>query len=244
MESKEWFAEWFDSKYYHILYKDRNYEEAEQFLSKLIDFLKPKLSDKIIDLACGKGRHSIFLNKLGYNVVGVDLSPNSIAEASSFINDRLSFEIADLRELPFENNFELAFNLFTSFGYFNSDEVNKQVFNQFYNILKPNGILLIDFLNAPKVKSQICIEETKVLEGINFNINKTIENNRIKKTIDFIDNGISNSYTESVQLLDFNDFKHLVNESSFRLLHVFGSYSLETYDEQTSNRLIIIAQKI
>ena len=95
MESKEWFAEWFDSKYYHILYKDRNYEEAEQFLSKLIDFLKPKLSDKIIDLACGKGRHSIFLNKLGYNVVGVDLSPNSIAEASSFSNNRLNFKIGD-----------------------------------------------------------------------------------------------------------------------------------------------------
>ncbi len=244
MERKEWFAEWFDSKYYHILYKNRNHQEAEAFLSKLISFLKPNLSDTIIDLACGKGRHSIYLNKLGYNVTGVDLSANSINEANTFANENLKFEMADLRNLPYNNAFEIGLNLFTSFGYFESDEVNKEVFSQFNKILKPNGIILVDFLNASKIFAQTNNVETKEIEGIQFLINKKIENNRVIKTIEFSDNGNKNFYSESVQLLELRDFEKLVEQTSFKLLHVFGNYHLDPYNQELSDRLIIVAQKI
>ena len=63
MSSKEWFAEWFDTTYYHTLYKNRNDEEAEQFISKLLSFLNLKENASVLDLACGKGRHSVTLNK-------------------------------------------------------------------------------------------------------------------------------------------------------------------------------------
>lgn len=244
MERKEWFAEWFDSKYYHILYNNRNYQEAEAFLSKLIDFLKPNLPDKIIDLACGKGRHSIYLNKLGYDVTGIDLSVNSIKEASLFANEKLKFEMADLRNLPYNNAFEFGLNLFTSFGYFESDEVNIEVFLQFNKILKPNGIILVDFLNATKIYAQTNCVEAKEIEGIQFLINKKIENNRVIKTIEFSDNGNKNFYSESVQLLELSDFEKLVEQTSFKLLHVFGNYNLEPYNQELSDRLIIVAQKI
>ena len=244
MERKEWFAEWFDSKYYHILYNNRNYQEAEAFLSKLIDFLKPNLSDKIIDLACGKGRHSIYLNKLGYDVTGIDLSVNSIKEASLFANEKLKFEMADLRNLPYNNAFEFGLNLFTSFGYFESDKVNIEVFSQFNKILKPNGIILVDFLNATKIYAQTNCVEAKEIEGIQFQINKKIENNRVIKTIEFSDNGNKNFYSESVQLLELSDFEKLVEQTSFKLLHVFGNYNLEPYNQELSDRLIILAQKI
>ena len=244
MERKEWFAEWFDSKYYHILYNNRNYQEAEAFLSKLIDFLKPNLPDKIIDLACGKGRHSIYLNKLGYDVTGIDLSVNSIKEASLFANEKLKFEMADLRNLPYNNAFEFGLNLFTSFGYFESDKVNIEVFSQFNKILKPNGIILVDFLNATKIYAQTNCVEAKEIEGIQFLINKKIENNRVIKTIEFSDNGNKNFYSESVQLLELSDFEKLVEQTSFKLLHVFGNYNLEPYNQELSDRLIIVAQKI
>lgn len=243
MESKEWFAEWFDSKYYHILYKNRNYQEAEAFLSQLINFLNPQLSDKIIDLACGKGRHSIYLNKLGYDVTGVDLSSNSIKDASVFANEKLKFEIADLRNLPFENEFDIGLNLFTSFGYFDSDVVNMNVFSQFNKILKPNGIILIDFLNASKIHTQTNCLEAKEIEGINFQIHKKIENKRVIKTIEFTDNGKKNFYSESVQLLELSDFEKLVDQSSFKMLHVFGNYNLDPFNKENSDRLIIVAQK-
>ena len=59
----EWFKDWFDSPYYHILYKDRNFDEAEQFINNLLTFLKPETNSRFLDLGCGKGRHSVFLNK-------------------------------------------------------------------------------------------------------------------------------------------------------------------------------------
>ena len=78
LPTQNWYASWFDTPYYHILYKDRGYDEAQAFMRALMAYLKPKDSAKILDLACGKGRHSVFLNSLGYNVTGVDLSKNSI----------------------------------------------------------------------------------------------------------------------------------------------------------------------
>ena len=79
--AKEWFEDWFDTKYYHILYKNRNYNEAENFIDNLLNYLKPNTTAKFIDIACGKGRHSIFINKKGFPVVGYDLSKESIASA-------------------------------------------------------------------------------------------------------------------------------------------------------------------
>ena len=74
----EWFESWFDTKYYHLLYKDRNEDEARTFISNLISDLNVSHDSKILDLCCGKGRHSKFLNSKGYHVVGADLSNQSI----------------------------------------------------------------------------------------------------------------------------------------------------------------------
>ena len=94
-----WFENWFDSPYYHILYKDRDYKEAEIFISNLINFLKPPKESKLLDLACGAGRHSIFINKMGYDVTGVDLSKNSIDTALAHKNDSLQFDTHDMRDM-------------------------------------------------------------------------------------------------------------------------------------------------
>ncbi|MEE9349647.1 MAG: methyltransferase domain-containing protein, partial [Flavobacteriaceae bacterium] len=91
IKEKEWFVDWFDTLYYHILYQDRNDIEAQLFMQNLIQFLDLKKGSKILDLACGRGRHSIYLNALGYKVTGVDLSKNSIAFAKKHEQKNLSF---------------------------------------------------------------------------------------------------------------------------------------------------------
>ena len=78
---QNWFESWFDSPYYHILYKNRDDTEAQKFLRNLLRVINPPSNAKILDLACGKGRHAIFLRKLNYKVVGTDLSKLSISEA-------------------------------------------------------------------------------------------------------------------------------------------------------------------
>ena len=113
-KTENWFVSWFDTPYYHILYKDRDYSEAQLFMDNITNYLNLPEQAKILDLACGKGRHSIYLNQLGFDVTGADLSENSILEAKKAENDTLHFEVHDMR-IPFEDKFDAVFNLFTSF---------------------------------------------------------------------------------------------------------------------------------
>ncbi|MFZ4800315.1 MAG: class I SAM-dependent methyltransferase, partial [Bacteroidia bacterium] len=242
--NKEWFADWFDSPYYHILYKNRDYTEAELFLNNIVSLMKMPVGSSIIDLACGKGRHSVFLNNAGFKVKGVDLSANSIDYAKQFENENLHFEVADLRNLCIEPQFDYAFNLFTSFAYFKSDEENQQVLNQFRHCLKPNGILLLDFFNAEKVKLQQNITESKTIEGITFHLKKVIENQKVIKQINFEADSKNYYFHEEVQLLTLYDFEKLFEQTGFKILNVFGNYHLENYEPNTSDRLIFLAQKI
>ena len=94
-----WFIEWFNSPYYHILYKNRDFNEAEGFINNLIKYLNIDKNSNVIDIACGKGRHSVHLNKLGFNVTGVDISNNSVFEAKKHENNKLKFYIHDIRKV-------------------------------------------------------------------------------------------------------------------------------------------------
>ena len=95
----EWVGEWFGSPYYHILYKNRDSNEARLFLDKLIDYLGIKKEDKILDLACGKGRHAVYLNEKGLDVTGFDICQENIRKAKDHENDRLHFHVHDMDTL-------------------------------------------------------------------------------------------------------------------------------------------------
>jgi 2-polyprenyl-3-methyl-5-hydroxy-6-metoxy-1,4-benzoquinol methylase len=136
MKSKEWFEAWFDTSYYHSLYKNRDEIEAKKFIENLVHFLKLKNGQPVLDLACGKGRHSITLNELGLNVLGVDLSKNSIESAKNSENETLKFDIHDMRENLSSNSFDVVFNLFTSFGYFDNLTDNSKVIKYISKMLK------------------------------------------------------------------------------------------------------------
>ena len=121
----DWFKNWFNSKYYHILYRNRDEQEAVFFLNKIINHIKLK-KGKVLDVACGKGRHAKYLNKIGFNVVGIDLSKNSIDLANKHENEKLKFYVHDMRNVFKENEYNLVTNLFTSFGYFERKENNDE----------------------------------------------------------------------------------------------------------------------
>lgn len=240
----EWFEDWFNTNYYHMLYEHRNDEEAQVFIKKLVQEISIPQKSRILDLACGKGRHSRFLNTLGYNVVGVDLSEESITCAKAHENEGLFFECRDMRK-PIElGEFDLVCNLFTSFGYFETQSDNLTVLNAIRPSLKPNGILVIDFLNAEKVKAELIAEQTIIKCGISFHIQRKIEHERIVKTINFTDCSKDYTYQEKVQLLTLKDFEELFQKSGFKILSVFGDYNLGKFAPKNSERLLLIAQKI
>jgi SAM-dependent methyltransferase len=239
---KEWFAEWFDTPYYHILYKDRDFKEAEAFINALAKFMNLPFQSSILDLACGKGRHALQLNQLGYRVKGVDLSSNSIEEARKKSNPTLSFDVADMRN-PLSEKFDAVYNLFTSFGYFNSTNENLKVLSSISQMLHQNGKFVIDFMNSKKATEQMITEEIITKSNIAFNIQKTMESGQIIKTIKFSDKGRNFQYEERVQALMLEDFQKLINQTDLQITHVFGDYQLNSFDEVNSDRLIIVGKK-
>ncbi|MCF8322730.1 MAG: methyltransferase domain-containing protein [Flavobacterium sp.] len=237
--TQNWFASWFDTPYYHILYKERNYREAQVFMDNLTHYLNLPEKAKVLDLACGKGRHAIYLNQLGFEVVGADLSENSIAEASKNQNATLHFQVHDMRE-TFDAKFDAIFNLFTSFGYFENDEDNLTTLKAMKSSLTEYGFAVIDFMNVNQVINTIVPEEIKRVENIDFHIKRYVADGHIYKEIDFEDQGEKFHFTEKVQALTLQDFEALMKEAGIFLLDVFGDYKLKKFHKNDSERLIMI----
>lgn len=238
-QQSSWFASWFDTPYYHILYKDRNYREAQIFMDNLTHYLNLPEHAKVLDLACGKGRHSIYLNQLGFTVLGVDLSENSIETASKNANETLHFQIHDMRE-PFEEQFDAVFNLFTSFGYFDNDLDNLKTLIAIKESLSDYGFAVIDFMNVPFVLDNLIAEETKTVDEIDFHLKRYLKDGFIIKEIDFEDKGEKFHYEEKVRALTLDDFTKMMDEAGIYLLDTFGDYKLKKYHKNTSERLIMI----
>lgn len=242
MTDTPWFASWFDTSYYHQLYNHRSEEEAQAFIERLVDFLALKPGAKVLDLACGKGRHARTLHALGLNVLGTDLSPQSIAFANESAVDGLRFQVQDMRE-PLQNeSFDAVFNLFTSFGYFDDTSDNQRVIDAIAEMLLPNGILVIDFLNAQRVRDTLVASEVAQRGTITFEIQREISHGKVVKQIAFTDQGQRFQYQEQVQLLELADFKKLLQEQ-FQILHTFGDYALNAFEPSSSPRLILIASR-
>lgn len=239
----EWFECWFDSPYYHVLYKNRDFTEAELFIDNLIQLFQPQKSNRFLDLGCGKGRHSIYLNKKGFDVTGIDLSEKSIACAKTSENETLHFYTHDMRKLFRTNYFDVVVNLFTSFGYFEQERDDNAVVNSAYKALKPGGFFVLDFMNSKKVMENLSYEETKIVEGIEFKISKSFENNFIVKKIQFSDKGKDYHFEERVKALTLNDFEKYFEANKLKIVHLRGNYKLEEFDEKSSERLIIVAKK-
>ncbi len=242
-----WFKEWFNTPYYHILYKDRDFVEAENFIRNLTQDLQLSKDAKIIDLACGKGRHSVFLQQLGYEVLGVDLSEESIEhnkqfETSADETPKLTFKVHDMRNELYPNvsseKVNAVFNLFTSFGYFDDDEDDRKVFSSVKNVLQNDGIFVLDFLNEKFVKNTLVDETTVTKDGIDFLIKKRIEEKHVIKDIFFEDKGESFHYFEKVKLHTLEEIKNIAESFGFEAVKIWGNYQLEDFERETSPRCI------
>lgn len=240
---QNWFRTWFNSPYYHLLYEHRDFTEAEKFINNLFHKLDLKAGQKILDLACGKGRHSLSFNQLGLNVTGLDLSPESINEAKKLENPSLNFVIGDMRTFEINESFHAIFNLFTSFGYFKSELDNQIVINNIDKHLDSNGVLVIDYLNAKKVAEKLPIVETINKGHIDFKIKKSIENKFIVKEIKFEDKQDQYSFKEYVKYIDLSEFKSYLSIAGMKINAIYGDYNLNVFDEFISDRLIIVAEK-
>lgn len=243
MNNAEWYVNWFNSPYYHLLYNNRTLDEANFFIDNLCAGLNLQPPARLWDIACGKGRHAIALNKKGFHVTGTDLSGNSIREALLNSNATLDFYVHDMRE-PFRvNYFDAVFNLFTSIGYFKSFNDNFMVFKNVSQALKREGYFVIDFFNSEKVEDNFHADYIEKRGSIDFHISKKIADKAIVKSIDFMHDKKEYHFEEYVSLLKKADFENFARTAGLRLYRVFGNYRLDAFDPQHSDRLILIFKK-
>lgn len=241
-EKNTWFTSWFNTSYYHILYKERNHREAALFMNNLTKQLLLAPGSEILDLACGKGRHSKFLYRKGFDVTGVDISEQSIAHAKAYERPRLHFEVHDMR-FPYHKKFDAVFNLFTSFGYFPDERDNYRTIKTIKSALKPEGVGVIDFMNSKLALNNLVEKETKLISGITFNIHRYLDEDFIVKEITFEHQGKTQRFIERVRTLTLDDFLAYFEEVGITLTRVFGDYHLNDYDSEQSERLILLLKR-
>lgn len=245
---QEWFQEWFDTPYYHLLYRHRDENEAQFFIRNLLEELKPSPRAHILDLACGRGRHALYINKLGHRVTGLDLSPQNIAHAKRARQrlpvdhrEKLRFRTGDMRQDLGREEFDFVFNLFTSFGYFDQRQHNLEALRMIEGALVPGGQLILDFMNVNKVRLGLVKEEVRQAGGIEFHLERLMREGCVIKHISFEDQGREYHYEERVQLLAQEDFEDLLAEAGLQVLQLYGDFGLSPFDPRQSERLILRA---
>ncbi len=241
-----WFKNWFNSPYYHQLYFNRDTSEAAAFINKLIAYLKPATGSTMLDVACGKGRHSMQLASNGFDVTGIDLSEDSIKEALQQQGDNLHFYQHDMR-LPFRiNYFDYAFNFFTSFGYFKTQREHDNAVRTIAQSLKPGGTFVMDYLNVHYSEDHTVHHSEKEINGVNFIITKWYDEDYFYKKITIEDEALQEPlvYTEKVAKFSLGDFTEMFAYQGMQIQEVFGDYAFTHYDIRKSPRLVMIAKKI
>ncbi len=244
-ENRPWFKNWFNSPYYHQLYFKRDEEEAKKFIKKLIDYLHPARESLMLDVACGRGRHSRILAAIGFDVTGIDLAVESIKEAKKYETENLHFFVHDMR-LPFWiNYFDYAFNFFTSFGYFNTRREHENSIRTIAQSLKPGGIFVLDYLNAHYAEDHLVHKSELQIDNVTYFITKWFDETHFYKKIIIEDDGLKKplEYQEKVTKFSLGDFTEMLSYHQLQVQEVFGDYKFNSYHVKNSPRMLIISKK-
>ena len=242
----EWFKDWFASEEYLNVYSHRNKDDAEALLKLILNNISIPPNASILDSACGNGRHSESLSKLGYNVIGFDLSKTllQIAQKNKLINNsKVKYFCSDIRNIPINKSFDVILNLFTSFGYFNSDEENFAIVEFASKNMMNGGCFVFDYLNPKYVENNLIESSERIIEKKKIIEERRIHNARVEKEILILDDKFKHRYFESVQLYSLQEILIMFKDFGFHPFKKFGNYSGDIYDENSSERMIIIFKR-
>ena len=241
---QHWYKTWFGNEYLTV-YAHRDENEAQTLINLLRSNISLSDNPTIIDLCCGQGRHAIHLADMGYHVIGVDLS-RTLLEAAKYHGKggtSVTFVQADMRLLPFQKKFDLLLNLFTSFGYFESDQQNLNVFMEFHKVLKKNAWFVFDYMNTDHVKETLVPCQEEQVDDTVITQQRKIEKDRVQKKITLKTKKQKAVFYESVKMYRPDTIYSMLKTAGLRIKNVFGDYNGSTF-EKKSPRLIIFGQSI
>ena len=241
-----WYDDWFNSEYYLKVYKHRDETEAERLIELILTNLDVQPRSKILDMACGSGRHSITLAKKNFDVTAVDISKNLIFEAEENAlqhNVKIDFVLSDILKFETIKRFDLALNLFTSIGYFETDEDNFGVILKAYDLLNVGSYFVLDYFNKNFLLNNLIPTTFFSENGSKITQDRLILGDRVRKDITIENNGIVEKYFESVRLYSYDEIHYFVTKAGFTTILEFGDYNGQKYNRDSSSRLIMFGKK-
>jgi ubiquinone/menaquinone biosynthesis C-methylase UbiE len=222
----------------------RNKKEVE-FICRALNLTK---KIKILDLACGPGRHAVELAKKRFNVTCLDFNRQFLDFAKRLAKqNKVSLRVvqSDMGVIPYKNEFDAVINIFSSFGYFKKEKENLKVLKAVSKALKLNGLFLLDLPNknwllvkAPK-KTWQKIKNNYILEERSFDKKRKVYLNNIT----IITSDKKMKYTNTLmRLYDLSEIRRKLSDLGFKIIKVYGNYKNEKFIKGISPRMIILAQ--
>jgi SAM-dependent methyltransferase len=241
-----WYQDWFNSENYLKVYSHRDESEAERLVKLILDNLNFEANSKVLDMACGSGRHAIIFSKKGFDVTAIDISERLVANARVNAlqnNVKINFVLSDILEYNTNQKFKLALNLFTSIGYFESDEDNFRVIKKAYDLLIDGGYFVLDYFNKNFLLKNLVPTTVFSENGLRITQNRSIQGNRIRKDITIENRDTIEEFYESVRLFNHLEISNFFMEVGFTDYKEFGDYYGNNFDNDSSTRLIIFGKK-
>ncbi len=236
----EWFEEWFGEEYLQ-LYPHRDDAEAERAVTLVLRATGFRPGWRVLDVACGAGRHARAFEAAGARCVGLDLSATLLRVARGVTQAPLVR--ADMRELPVRpGSMDLTVNLFTSFGYFDRDEEHAAALAEMVATLRPGGWFVIDFLNPELVRQRLVPEEMVSLAGAPVRVRRAVsaDGHYVSKTIDTV---VGRRFTERVRLFEPEEIAGMLGREGIAVRHRFGDYDATPHGAR-SPRTILAGQRV
>jgi SAM-dependent methyltransferase len=230
-----WYETAFRKQYLDLYYR-RSDEAARGEAAFAVRAMGLGEGARVLDVACGAGRHARALGALGMRVVGADLSRDLLAAAADVVRVR-----ADMRALPFRGAFEAATSFFTSFGYFD-DAGNAETMASLAATLRPRGMFLLDFMNAVAVEAHLVPESREERDGRAYHVRRRIDDGRVLKDVVIEEEGLTLSYSESVRLYNHHELVRLLKEAGLSTVASYGAFDGRDFTTDAP-RCILVARK-
>jgi SAM-dependent methyltransferase len=234
----EWFEEWFGEEYLR-LYPHRDDAEADRAVDLIRRTVPFELGWRVLDVACGAGRHARAFHAAGARCTGVDLSPTLLRQARKVTAAPLAR--ADMRQLPIRpGSMDLTVNLFTSFGYFDQDAEHTAALDEMISTVRPGGWFVIDFLNPAAVRRQLVPEETLELAGSTVQVSRSVspDGRYVCKSIRAAG---GRNYSERVRLFEPDQMFDMLQAAGVAVQFRFGDYNAAPLTSN-SPRTILVGQ--
>ena len=242
---RPWYETAFDRDYLRV-YAHRNEAAARKEAEFILTHTPPESRRRILDIACGPVRHLVWFCSAAEFAVGVDRSADLLAEAAARLgplSTKVKLICADMRSLPFTSEFTCVTLLFTSFGYFQTDQENLSVIQQASNALLPDGVFWLDYINEPHLRNSLQphsrhTDGRRIIEQ-----NRRItDDGRVEKQIRILDDTGERTIDESVKLYPREQIEQMFTQSHLSVKKVWGDFDGQPHTAH-SPRLIIMGAK-